>query len=100
MPELSKAYNPQEVERDIYRRWEESGFFNPDNLPLSKRRKPFTISMPPPNITGELHIGHALGLTVQDLLIRYHRMRGEAALWVPGTDHAAIATQVSAPEAG
>lgn len=94
MPELSKAYNPKDVEDNIYRRWEASGLFNPDNLPLAKRRKPFTISMPPPNITGELHIGHALGLTIQDLLIRYHRMRGEAALWIPGTDHAAIATQV------
>lgn len=94
MPELSKTYNPQDVEGEIYRRWEKSGFFNPDNLPLAKRRKPFAISMPPPNITGELHVGHALGLTIQDLLTRYHRMRGEAALWVPGTDHAAIATQV------
>ncbi|MEK7637504.1 MAG: valine--tRNA ligase [Patescibacteria group bacterium] len=94
MPELLKTYNPREVEQAIYRRWEESGLFNPDKLPLAKRRKPFTISMPPPNITGELHIGHMLGLTIQDLLIRYHRLRGEAALLVPGTDHAAIATQV------
>lgn len=94
MPELPKTYNPSVVEGEIYRRWEASELFNPDKLPLAKRRKPFTISMPPPNITGELHVGHALGLTIQDLLIRYHRMRGEAALWVPGTDHAAIATQV------
>ena len=92
--ELPKTYNPQEVERDIYQRWEASGVFNPDKLPLARHRKPFTISMPPPNITGELHLGHALGLTIQDLLIRYHRMRGEASLWIPGTDHAAIATQV------
>lgn len=94
MPELPKTYNPREVEQQIYRRWEASGFFNPDKLPLSRRRKPFVISMPPSNITGELHLGHALGFTVQDALIRYHRMRGRAALWVPGTDHAAIATQV------
>lgn len=94
MPELSKAYSPQDVEQDIYRRWEASGLFNPDNLPFASRRKPFVISMPPPNITGELHTGHALGFTIQDIFIRYHRMRGEAALWVPGTDHAAIATQV------
>jgi len=94
MPELPKAYNPQEVEQDVYRRWEKSGLFNPDKLPLAKRRKPFTIAMPPPNITGELHLGHALGITIQDVLTRYHRMRGEAALWIPGTDHAAIATQV------
>ncbi len=94
MPELPKTYNPPEFEQEIYRRWEKSGLFNPDNLPFARRRKPFTISMPPSNITGELHVGHALGFTIQDLLIRYHRMRGQAALWVPGTDHAAIATQV------
>lgn len=94
MPELPKAYSPSSVEHDVYARWEASGLFNPDNLPLGRKRKPFTVAMPPPNITGELHIGHALGLTIQDALIRYHRMRGEASLWVPGTDHAAIATQV------
>ncbi len=94
MSELPKAYSPSEVESDIYRRWEDSGFFNPDTLPNAKKRKPFVISMPPPNITGELHLGHALGMTIQDILIRYHRMNGRAALWLPGTDHAAIATQV------
>lgn len=94
MPELSKTYNPKEVEHRVYERWEESGYFNPDRLPFSRRRKPFSIAMPPPNITGELHTGHALGFTIQDILTRFHRMRGEAALWVPGTDHAAIATQV------
>ena len=94
MTELAKAYNPPDIERKIYERWEASGFFNPDNLPNAKRRKPFVISMPPPNITGELHLGHVLGFTIMDALIRYHRMKGEAALWVPGTDHAAIATQV------
>ncbi len=94
MPELPKTYNPKEFEQEIYRRWEASGYFNPDKLPFSKRRKPFVISMPPPNITGELHTGHALGFTIQDAFVRYHRMRGHAALWIPGTDHAAIATQV------
>jgi valyl-tRNA synthetase len=86
MPELPKAYTPSDVEADIYRRWEASGFFNPDNLPLARRRKPFSIAMPPPNITGELHIGHALGFTVQDALTRYQRMRGRAALWIPGPE--------------
>lgn len=94
MPELSKTYNPQETEQKIYQRWEESGYFNPDKLPHAKKRKPFVISMPPSNITGDLHIGHALGMTIQDILVRYHRMCGRAALWLPGTDHAAIATQV------
>ena len=94
MLELSKAYNPQSVEQKIYQRWEQSGFFNPDKLPNATKRKPFVISMPPPNITGDLHIGHAIGMTIQDIMIRYQRMRGRAALWLPGTDHAAIATQV------
>lgn len=95
MPELSKAYNPHDVESEIYRRWEASGYYNPDTLPdAKKRKKSFVISMPPSNITGTLHLGHALGFTIQDALIRYHRMRGDAAEWVPGTDHAAIATQV------
>ena len=80
MPELSKTYNPHDIEPDIYQRWEASGLFNPDKLPLAKRRRPFTISMPPSNITGELHIGHMLGFTIQDTLIRYQRMRGRAAL--------------------
>jgi len=93
MSELPKTYSPNEVEKEIYQRWLASGFFNPDNLP-GRRGKPFVISMPPPNITGELHLGHALGMTVQDLLIRFERMRGRRTLWVPGTDHAAIATQV------
>lgn len=94
MPELPKTYSPKDHERRIYERWLASGFFNPDQLPDAKKRKPFVISMPPPNITGDLHIGHALGMTIQDILTRYHRMRGRAALWLPGTDHAAIATQV------
>lgn len=94
MPELPKTYDPKLVESDIYRRWEASGYFNPDKLPNAKKRKPYVISMPPPNITGELHLGHALGITIEDIFIRFERMRGRAALYLPGTDHAAIATQV------
>ncbi|MCB9803145.1 valine--tRNA ligase [Candidatus Nomurabacteria bacterium] len=88
---LAKAYEPQEYEAEIYRLWEESGFFNPDNL--SEGKESFTISMPPPNATGILHLGHASTLAYQDLMIRYQRLRGKKTLWLPGTDHAAIATQ-------
>lgn len=85
-------YNPTETEPGIYKAWEESGYFNPDNL-SHKKGKPFTIMMPPPNATGVLHMGHALGLTIQDVITRFKRMQGYDALWLPGTDHAAIATQ-------
>ncbi|MBP9802309.1 valine--tRNA ligase [Patescibacteria group bacterium] len=88
---LAKAYEPQVYENDIYKIWEESGFFNPDNL--SATEKPFVISMPPPNATGILHLGHASALAYEDLMIRYKRLRGFETLWLPGTDHAAIATQ-------
>ncbi len=87
-----KPYNPTETEPQIYKMWEESGFFNPDNLP-KRHKEPFTIMMPPPNVTGVLHMGHALMLTTEDIMIRYQRMQGKKALWLPGTDHAAIATQ-------
>ena len=90
--DLPKTYLPQEVESGIYRRWEQSGFFNPDNLP-GERTTPFTISLPPPNATGQLHLGHAIMLAIQDAFIRFARMRGKRALWLPGTDHAAIATE-------
>ena len=94
MPEkFLKPYDPTAAESRVYDAWEKSGLFNPDNLPGGEEREPFTIMMPPPNATGILHIGHVLGLTIQDILIRYKRMRGFAALWLPGTDHAAIATQ-------
>ncbi|MDO8669508.1 MAG: valine--tRNA ligase [Candidatus Buchananbacteria bacterium] len=89
--ELPKAYDASQIEDDIYRIWEESGFFNPDNLRGAKI--PFTISMPPPNATGVLHTGHATMLAIQDLMTRYHRMKGDKTLWLPGTDHASIATQ-------
>ena len=93
MKELSKAYEPKENEEKIYQQWEESGFFNPDNLNVKKDAKTYTIVIPPPNVTGELHMGHALNNTLQDILIRFKRMQGYKTLWVPGTDHAGIATQ-------
>jgi len=89
MTELEKAYDHKKVEDKIYKAWMESGYFNPDNL----KGEPYTIIMPPPNVTGTLHLGHALGTTIQDILIRFERMRGRKTLWLPGTDHAAIATQ-------
>ncbi len=88
---LNTAYNPKNVEERIYKLWEKSGFFNPDNLKNAK--KPFTITIPPPNITGSLHMGHALNVVIQDILIRFKRMAGFKTLWVPGIDHAGIATQ-------
>jgi len=89
--ELEGQYDAKKVEDKIYKLWEDSGFFNPDKLP-GRRNKAFTIMMPPPNATGTLHIGHAFEDSIQDILIRYHRMKGEKTLWLPGTDHAAIAT--------
>jgi valyl-tRNA synthetase len=91
--ELPTQYNAKDVEDKIYMLWEESGFFNPDNLP-GKRKKPFTIIMPPPNANGSLHIGHALFVTLEDIMIRYQRMQGKKALWLPGADHAGFETQV------
>ena len=91
-----KPYDPAATEGRIYEAWEKSGYFNPDALPAeltAENGLPFTIMMPPPNATGVLHMGHALGLTIQDVLTRFKRMQGFAALWLPGTDHAAIATQ-------
>ena len=88
-----KPYDPQETEPRIYREWEESGYFNPDNLPNAENREPFTVVLPPPNVTGILHLGHAYEDSLQDSVIRYQRMRGKRALWIPGTDSAAIATQ-------
>ena len=87
-----KPYNPQETEPKIYQKWLASGYFNPDNLP-ERHKTPYTIMMPPPNVTGILHMGHALMLTTEDIMIRYQRMLGKKTLWLPGTDHAAIATQ-------
>ena len=94
--ELPKAYEPQEVERRIYEMWEKGGCFEGHRDP---DKKPFTIVMPPPNVTGQLHMGHAMDCTLQDILTRFKRMEGYAALWVPGTDHAGIATQIKVEEA-
>jgi valyl-tRNA synthetase len=87
---LPKAYEPQAVESKWYRFWEEGGYFKPSG---DVTRPTFVISMPPPNVTGALHLGHAITATVEDILIRYHRMKGDDTLWVPGEDHAGIATQ-------
>ncbi len=92
--ELDKAYNPGDNEDKIYKKWQDSGFFNPDNLGLDDKAPSYTIVLPPPNITAKLHIGHSFMLAIEDLLIRYRRMAGYRALWLPGTDHAAIATQM------
>ena len=91
--ELEKVYNPGENEDKIYHIWLESGYFNPDNLDLPENAKSYTIVLPPPNVTDKLHIGHAATIAIEDLLIRYNRLKGERTLWLPGTDHAAIATQ-------
>ncbi len=92
---MDKAYNHKEVEDKIYQKWEESGSFKPEVNPDGE---PYSIVLPPPNVTGTLHIGHALMLTIEDILIRYHRMKGDKTLWLPGTDHAAIATQSKVEE--
>lgn len=91
--ELNKAYNPQDYEATIYQKWEESGLFNPDNLNLEPGASSYTIILPPPNITDKLHVGHSMMLAIEDLLIRYYRLKSYRTLWLPGTDHAAIATQ-------
>lgn len=90
MKQLAPKYDPHEVEDRTYKTWEESGFFHAE---IDEKKKPYTIVMPPPNITGQLHMGHALDCTLQDILIRFRRMQGYSALWLPGTDHAAIATE-------
>lgn len=90
LDQIPKTYDPQAVEQRIYSWWEENGYFKPRPNP---DRKPFVISMPPPNVTGALHFGHALTAAIEDLMIRYHRMQGDETLWVPGEDHAGIATQ-------
>ena len=93
--ELPKVYEPQQVEERIYKMWEENGYFRPNK---NHDAKPFTIVMPPPNVTGQLHMGHAMDATLQDTLIRFKRMQGYNALWVPGVDHAGIATQIKVEE--
>lgn len=87
---MDTKYNPNGFEKEIYKKWEDCGYFKAD---VNKNKKPFTIVMPPPNVTGQLHLGHALNNTIQDIIIRYKRMAGFEALWIPGTDHASISTE-------
>ena len=94
--EMAKAYKPSEFEDKIYDFWMKGNYFHAE---VDRDKKPYTIVMPPPNITGQLHIGHALDETLQDILIRWKRMSGYCALWVPGTDHASIATEAKIVEA-
>ena len=93
--ELSKTYDPKDIEDRLYKNWEEKGYFHAE---VDRSKKPFTIVMPPPNITGQLHMGHALDNTLQDILTRFKRMQGYSALWLPGTDHASIATEAKVVE--
>ena len=95
MKELPKIYDPKSVEKRIYEMWEKGGYFKAE---IDKNKKPFSIVMPPPNVTGQLHMGHALDATLQDILTRYKRMQGYSALWLPGVDHAGIATQIKVEE--
>ena len=94
--QMDKVYNPQAIEGELYKEWEETGAFVAHR---EEGKKPFTIVMPPPNITGQLHMGHAMDGVLQDSLTRYHRMKGDPTLWLPGTDHASIATEVKIVEA-
>ena len=92
-----KPYNPKETESRIYEMWEKSGFFNPDNLPAERfplGAKPFCLIMPPTNANGSLHAGHGLVMTIEDIIVRYKRLRGYKTLWLPGLDHAGFETQV------
>ncbi|WP_122788917.1 valine--tRNA ligase [Intestinibacillus sp. Marseille-P6563] len=95
MSELPKTYDPSAVEEKLYKFWNDSGFFGAE---VDETKKPFTIVIPPPNVTGQLHMGHAFDETLQDILIRFKRMQGYSALWMPGTDHAGIATQIKVEE--
>ncbi|MEG2678233.1 MAG: class I tRNA ligase family protein, partial [Oscillospiraceae bacterium] len=96
MKELEKQYDPKKVEDRIYQQWIDGGYFHAEP---DKNKKPYTIVIPPPNITGQLHMGHALDETLQDILIRARRMQGYCTLWLPGTDHASIATEAKIVEA-
>ena len=89
--EMNKTYDASLVEERIYRYWMDSGYFSPI---IDKSKDPFVVIMPPPNVTGELHVGHALQATLADIMVRWHRMKGDPTLWLPGADHAGIATQV------
>ncbi len=89
--EIPKAYDPQAVEQRIYQFWLDGGYFTPE---IDRSKKPFVVIMPPPNVTGALHLGHALMAALEDLMVRWHRMKGEPTLYLPSSDHAGIATQV------
>ena len=90
---FNQPYDAVATEPAIYKKWEESGYFNPDKLP-TRHQEPYTIVMPPPNANGDLHAGHALFITLEDIMTRYARMRGLRALWIPGADHAGFETQI------
>jgi valyl-tRNA synthetase len=90
MSEFPKKYNPKEFEQKLYQNWENNGLFKPRE---SRTGEQFYIPIPPPNVTGVLHLGHALTSTLQDIMTRYHRMKGDETVWIPGTDHAGISTQ-------
>ncbi|MBC8016411.1 MAG: class I tRNA ligase family protein, partial [Sporomusaceae bacterium] len=92
---IPTVYDPQAVEEKWYKYWEENGLFHDE---VDKGKKPFSIVIPPPNVTGQLHMGHALDNALQDILIRFRRMQGYNTLWMPGTDHAGIATQIKVEE--
>ena len=92
---MEKTFEPQKIEKRIYDTWIEKGYFKAH---IDPNKKPFTIVIPPPNITGQLHMGHALDNTIQDIIIRFKRMQGYSALWLPGTDHASIATEAKIVE--
>ena len=101
--ELPKTYSFKDTEQRIYQMWEEGNYFKPANDPNEAGHdstiKPYVISIPPPNVTGKLHLGHAMFVSMEDLMIRYHRMQGTPTLWVPGSDHAGIATQLQVERA-
>src|SRR5688500_13622371 len=90
---IDKSYNPVALEKEWYEFWEKSGFFSPQ-MSDDQKLNPYCIMIPPPNVTGSLHMGHAFQQTLMDILIRYHRMKGQPTLWQAGTDHAGIATQM------
>ena len=91
--ELAKAYDPKAVEHNLYDWWDEQGYFKPNDADKTEGRTPFVIVMPPPNVTGVLHVGHALFVALEDIMVRWHRMKGDPTLWIPGADHAGIAGQ-------
>ena len=93
---MEKTYKPKEIEDKLYSKWMKNEYFK---AKVDEKKKPYTIVIPPPNITGQLHMGHALDQTYQDILIRWRRMQGYSALWLPGTDHASIATEAKIVEA-